>query len=500
MMDKPILGSAGPQAFTPSEALSVAQLVAKKRSGFAVLTQPWLCRGLLAGADLLAISLASIVSVAIKYHQNPLLPVGLYVSFWPLLLGFLPVFGGLRLYGLFSMSPADELRRIVSGCSLLYLLIGSATFIGKAGGDFSRGIFLMAWLGTIVLVPLTRAVVRALCCTRSWWGMPVIVLGGGLTGQMVVKNLLANPQQGLRPIAIFDDDTTKSGHLFGVPVLPGLEQAPLLGRQLRVDHAILAIPGAPVARLRELEAKSQAAFPHLIVIPNLCGFASLWVSARDLGGVLGLEVQRNLLLRGPRILKRSLDLLLCCCGGIVILPLVGFIALLIRCESRGPVFFGHERIGRGGRLFPAWKFRSMVRDAPRILEEHLTAHPELRAEWELNHKLRDDPRVTRVGRWLRKTSLDELPQVWNVLKGEMSLIGPRPIVQAEVERYADMFELYLLVRPGISGLWQISGRNDVTYGERVTLDSYYVRNWSVWLDVFILAKTVRVVLLGKGAY
>jgi len=500
MMDKPALGAAVPQVFTPSEAHNVAQLVAKKRSGFAVLTQPWLCRGLLAVADLSAISLASFVSVAIKYHQNPQLPVGLYISFWPLLLGFLLVFGGLRLYGLFSMSPADELRRIVSGCSLLYLLIGSAAFIGKAGGDFSRGIFLMAWLGTIVLVPLTRAVVRALCCKRSWWGMPVIILGGGLTGQMVVKNLLANPQQGLRPIAIFDDDVTKSGHLFGVPVLPGLEQAPLLGRQLRVDHAILAIPGAPVSRLRELEARSQAAFPHLIVIPNLCGFASLWVSARDLGGVLGLEVQRNLLLRGPRILKRSIDLLLCCVGGIVILPLVGFIALLIKCESRGPVFFGHERIGRGGKLFPAWKFRSMVQDAPRILDEYLASHSELRAEWELNHKLKIDPRVTRIGNFLRRSSLDELPQLWNVLRGEMSLIGPRPIVEEEIERYADMFDFYTQVRPGISGLWQISGRSNLNYDERVALDSYYVRNWSIWLDMYILAKTVIAVWRKNGAY
>jgi len=501
MSEKPAsIAAALPESYAAHDENARSLLTAGRRSGFALLTHPWLCRSLLASSDLVACALAATVAVLIKYHENPLLPISLYIGLWPLLLGFLPVFAGLRLYGLFSMSPADELRRIVAGCSLLYLLIGSATFIGKAGSDFSRIAFIIAWLGTIILVPLARAFTRALSCKRSWWGMPVIVLGAGVTGQMVVRNLLTNPQQGLRPVAIFDDDAAKSGHFMGVPVLAGLEQAPILGRELRIDHAILAIPGAPVARLRELEARSQTVFPHLIVIPNLCGFASLWVSARDLGGVLGLEVQRNLLMRGPRILKRSLDIILCILGGVLVLPFIALVAVIIACESRGPVFFGHERIGRGGKPFSAWKFRSMVRDAPRILSEYLAAHPELRDEWERDHKLRDDPRVTRVGRLLRKTSLDELPQLWNVLKGEMSLIGPRPIVQAEVERYADMFELYLLVRPGISGLWQISGRNDVTYAERVTLDTYYVRNWSVWLDVFILAKTVRVVLLGRGAY
>jgi Undecaprenyl-phosphate galactose phosphotransferase WbaP len=471
-----------------------------RRSVLAVVTHPWLCRGLLVAADLAALVLVGVCAVAIKLSQDPTLPVELYLRLWPMYAAFPLAFAMLRLYSPVAVGPAEELRRIAAGCSLVYLSGAAASFLSKLGPTFSREIFLVAWGASIVAVPLARAALRAVACRRSWWGTPVLVLGAGMTGHAVVKSLVTFPHYGLKPVAMLDDDPNKEGEFLGVPIINGLDLAADIARDLRIDHAILAMPGAPVERLRALESRNQDAFPHLIVIPNLCGFASLWVTARDLGGILGLEVRRSLLLRGPRTLKRTLDILLCVVGGLLILPLVGLIALAILVESRGPVFYAQERVGRGGLPFRAWKFRSMVRDAEHVLADYLERHPELRAEWERDHKLRDDPRVTRVGRLLRRTSLDELAQVWNVLRGEMSLIGPRPIVRAEVERYADMIEMYVRVRPGISGLWQVSGRSDTTYAERVALDSYYVRNWSVWLDLYILAKTVRVVLLGRGAY
>ena len=184
----------------------------------------------------------------------------------------------------------------------------------------------------------------------------------------------------------------------------------------------------------------------------------------------------------------------------LIAPLLGLIALLIKLDSPGPVLYTHTRIGFGGKPFKVWKFRTMIKDADRVLREYLEKHPELRAEWERDHKLRHDPRITRVGKWLRKTSLDELPQLWNVLRGEMSLVGPRPIVKEEVKKYGEKFSLYTKVKPGMTGLWQVSGRNDTSYEDRVNLDAYYVQNWSVWLDIYILARTVKVVVVGKGAY
>ena len=197
--------------------------------------------------------------------------------------------------------------------------------------------------------------------------------------------------------------------------------------------------------------------------------------------------------------KRVFDLTLAALVLIGIAPAMLAIAWLIRRDG-GPVFFGHHRIGASGQVFRCWKFRTMVVDADRALRDLLASDPEARAEWERDFKLRQDPRITRIGAFLRKTSLDELPQLFNVLVGEMSLAGPRPIVSQEVERYGEYITSYWQCRPGLSGPWQVSGRNDVSYQTRVWLDHSYVENWSFARDVAILAKTVVVVLRRSGAY
>jgi Undecaprenyl-phosphate galactose phosphotransferase WbaP len=204
--------------------------------------------------------------------------------------------------------------------------------------------------------------------------------------------------------------------------------------------------------------------------------------------------------RAPRLVKRAFDLFAACAGLIVLAPFFAVAGWLIRRTTSGPVFYSQPRRGLNGRVFRAWKFRTMAADAERVLALHLAANPGLKREWERDHKLKRDPRVTAVGRFLRKTSLDELPQLWNVLRGEMSLVGPRPIVDDEIAKYGAKYALYKRVRPGISGLWQVSGRNNTTYEERIGYDEYYVRNWSPWLDLYILGRTVKVVLTGDGAY
>ncbi|MEM5775040.1 MAG: sugar transferase, partial [Anaerolineaceae bacterium] len=170
----------------------------------------------------------------------------------------------------------------------------------------------------------------------------------------------------------------------------------------------------------------------------------------------------------------------------------------IAVDSPGPIFYSNNRIGKNGKIFRKWKFRSMIPDADNVLAKYLEEHPEAMEEWKLCQKLKKDPRVTRIGRYLRKFSLDELPQLWNVFIGEMSLVGPRPIVDAE--QYRNCYNLYVHVRPGLTGLWQVSGRNDVSFAERVRMDEYYIRNWSIWLDAIILARTPGAVLKGRGAY
>ncbi|HNA20830.1 MAG TPA: sugar transferase, partial [Agitococcus sp.] len=169
-------------------------------------------------------------------------------------------------------------------------------------------------------------------------------------------------------------------------------------------------------------------------------------------------------------------------------------------QTDGDAFFGHQRIGANGNPFPCYKFRTMVKNSAEVLDELLKNDAQAKAEWEAEFKLKNDPRITQIGHVLRRTSLDELPQLWNVLRGEMSLVGPRPVVQAELIKYGDDVDYYLHVKPGMTGLWQVSGRNDVDYETRVALDAWYVRNWSLWNDLVILLKTVKVVLARDGAY
>ncbi len=198
--------------------------------------------------------------------------------------------------------------------------------------------------------------------------------------------------------------------------------------------------------------------------------------------------------------KRIMDLTIASALLVAFLPLMAFISLLIAAGDRGQIYYGHERIGFAGRRFRCLKFRSMVVDSEKVLARHLADNPGALREWEATHKLRCDPRVTKLGRFLRETSLDELPQLINVIRGDMSLVGPRPIVLSEVPRYASEIDAYFSVRPGVTGLWQVSGRSDVPYDQRVSLDSHYVSNWSIWVDLRILLKTIKVVFSRDGSY
>jgi Undecaprenyl-phosphate galactose phosphotransferase WbaP len=225
---------------------------------------------------------------------------------------------------------------------------------------------------------------------------------------------------------------------------------------------------------------------------------SVWAQA-EAPVAVPIEFPR-LLCEESRSSKRVFDVVVAALIAILTLPVTAVIALAILIDSRGPVLFGHTRIGRGRRTFRVWKFRTMVVNGDEVLRHHFADNPAAALEWELTHKLKNDPRITRVGRLLRRTSLDELPQLWNVLRGDMSVVGPRPIVEAEIPKYGPAFRLYAQVAPGLTGLWQVSGRNDTSYDRRVELDTEYIRRWTAMLDFKLVLRTVRVVLAGTGAY
>lgn len=201
------------------------------------------------------------------------------------------------------------------------------------------------------------------------------------------------------------------------------------------------------------------------------------------------------------VVKTAFDYILTLVGAVFISPLLVYIAYRIKKEDPGPVYFAHTRIGKDGKPFPCYKFRSMVVNSQEMLQKYLAENPAAREEWERDFKLKDDPRVTPIGKFLRSTSLDELPQIFNVLRGEMSLVGPRPVIQEELDKYyGETAKLYCTVKPGITGLWQVSGRSDIGYDERVALDATYIKYRSMWGDIVILWKTIGVVLMKKGAY
>ncbi|HEV8148167.1 MAG TPA: undecaprenyl-phosphate galactose phosphotransferase WbaP [Bryobacteraceae bacterium] len=467
------MSAARPAAIT-SFSLQTAALIQRQ-------TPRWPSVALLLFADSGALLCAASASILLRHSLDARLDPAFYAAIWPVLLLFPLAYAGFGLYPGFGRGPVDELRRLSGSTSLVYAALAVSVFLLKDAAAYSRAAFLMAWTMSLVAVPLARAVLRLLIAKRPWWGDAVAVAGNVDAAHAVAVSLLRRAELGLRPVLVLDST-----------------RALAMTNNQGIRHIILA-GGAP-ARLPELYRHLSGVFPRVTVIPDLSGLSSLGVEARDLGGLLGLEIRQRLIMPWPQFAKRAVDLFIIGVVTAVGLPLIAVIAVAIKLNSRGPVFYGQRRYGRGGRVFVAWKFRTMVANASQALEECLRSDPGLRAEWTRDHKLKHDPRLTAVGRLLRKTSLDELPQLWNVLRGQMSVVGPRPIVGEEIPRYGDAFELYKKVPPGLTGLWQVSGRNNLSYAERVDLDLYYIRNWSPWLDLYILARTITAVLLARGAY
>jgi Undecaprenyl-phosphate galactose phosphotransferase WbaP len=454
-------------------------------------------------ADLIAFIVAGALAVIVRYIFHGEFTLSDYLTFTPSIIIFFVVFAMAGLYPGLAISPIEEFGRILRASTIVFLLIIGATFFLREGLLSSRIAFILAWLFTIVLVPMTRRTVRGWCSLQPWWGIPTVILGEPHTGLMMLNLLEGHPRIGLKPVALLSENAIspaltlpQSGRVFS----GDLSCSASFAKDYPNSYAIIAMPSVGSARIKAIFEEYVDQYQRVLVIPDLFGVTSLSVSAKDLCGMLALEVNQKLTRNIPQIVKRSFDLAICIALGTLFSPLIAFLYLALKLTSPGPAFYGHTRIGRNNKEFKVWKFRSMVVNADAVLTQHLDADPLLREEWELCQKLRRDPRITVLGRILRKTSLDELPQLWNVIRGQMSLVGPRPIVHSEVEKYGRIYRQYLRVTPGITGLWQISGRNNTTYEMRTKIDDYYVRNWSITLDIYILARTFKTVFLIEGAY
>lgn len=402
----------------------------------------------------------------------------------------------LRVQPGWGLGAVIELERMAKLAALLVLTLTLGLALTEQGWTAALSGTLLLGLG-LPAVLLARNLAKRLLVKNGVWGVPVVIYGAALTGRQVVAALQAEAGLGYQPVAIFDDNPALHGtQVSGVPVLGHTnlwtQAAPI---------AIVAMPGVPRPRMVELLDGPLSLYRSVTLIPDLFEMQSLWVQARDLGGLLGLEITHNLADPLARRLKRGLDLLTVIVTLPLWLPLCGLIALLIWLEDRAKPLFLQRRTGLGGKTFDTWKFRTMLPDAEEVLTRRLAEDPALNAEWQAHFKLKNDPRITRIGRLLRKTSLDELPQLVNVLRGEMALVGPRPLPQYHLDDLPlPVQQLRREVRPGMTGLWQVSGRSDVGNEGMIRLDPYYVRNWSVWLDIVILLRTFKAVLRSAGAY
>jgi len=334
------------------------------------------------------------------------------------------------------------------------------------------------------------------------WGEPIALIGYGECGSKLLDFLLKNPKLGYRPMVVINGYS--SSNIPAIPIPHYFDNGKIPFSKIRylegIKTAILITSEIPQELLSKVVDGHWHKFHHLIMVSSIHNHGSVWIEPRDIGGILGLEVRQNLFSEFEQGIKRIMDIGLVLCALPVIALLFILLAVLIRLDTPGPVIYTQKRVGKEGKEFTIWKFRTMVINAEQALNKYLDKHPRLQMEWNENQKIRNDPRVTAVGKILRRTSLDELPQFLNILRGDMSLVGPRPIVQEEIQYYSDKYHLISKVKPGLTGLWQISGRNDLNYEERVNLDEYYVRNWSVWMDIYIIASTFKAVATGKGAY
>jgi len=423
-----------------------------------------------------------------------------FVTYWPYLPAFLILLYLLHMYPGVNISQQEELRRFAIASFMGHGGIILSLYIQNHKLDIYSSAFVLSCILSVPIFLMGRSAIRKIFIKAKYWGIPVVVLGAGVTGKMLVDRLLDKSSIGYRPVVMLDDNAELQGEYRGIPVLKGLELSIPLAKECNFETALVAMPGVGRERLSVIIADYVRNFRSYFLVPDYFGVTNLWMSVRDIDGILTVQTEQQLLLSHNIVLKRIFDIVLSFLGGLVSLPLCIFIAILIKLDSPGPVIYVHNRRGKGGRLIKVYKFRTMYQNSKEMLEKILRENPELQNEWQINFKLKNDPRITPIGRFLRKTSLDELPQLWNVFKGDMSLIGPRPIIDDEIKKYGDNYLLLASVKPGLSGLWQISGRSETDYEERVAMDIYYIQSWSLWLDLYILFKTFAAVIKGKGAY
>ena len=444
---------------------------------------------LLALGDVLAILLSLYLAYVLREHflykfitsLKPLYDISIYKKYMFLLFLWPLIFYILELYD-HIISSELEIVRAFKGSTIAYILSAIALYMLDVRPRFPRSVFLLSWLFSPFVIIIVRKLIRSFFKRFGLWKYRILIVGDSPEIFIIENTIKYHPNTFniVKKIDNLDLGTLKK-----------------IYKDTKLDIIILA-PGAKIAP--EVMEFVETEGIELLAITDIFGLRSQGIGTWNISGIVTIKFNYNLFKPLNKYVKFIFDRLFAFFFILFTLPLYPIIAICIKLDSKGPVLYKQTRVGKGGKLFKVYKFRTMYQDADKKLKEILEKDKDARLEWEQYRKLKNDPRITKIGKFLRKTSLDELPQIINILKGEMSLVGPRPVTKEEIENYyKETIKYYYSVLPGITGLWQVSGRNDLDFNARLLLDEYYVLNWSIELDFEIILKTISVVLTGRGA-
>lgn len=396
----------------------------------------------------------------------------------------------------------EETRLLLKSTTLAFGLIMTAIFVTKQYFPFSRLIVGLAWLLSMVFLPVFRWLAKTVLFRLDVWSKRVIIIGTAEESNKVIASIQANPTLGYRIVGCLTDDRTRINEdIAGVPILGHYDDLEIWKERTSFEDIIVTFPNIPRNILIYLLKSWENTSETIRYIPQTGDLITTGIEIENIGKMLSLVVRKNLHKPWNILMKTAFEYVLAFLILILASPFLLAAAAAVKLGSPGPVFFLQPRMGRKGRAITVVKFRTMYIDAKERLAARLRTDPAAAREWETYRKLKGrDPRVTRIGAFLRRHSLDEFPQLLNVLSGTMSLIGPRPYLREEIEGLKPFPGLLFEVKPGITGMWQISGRSDLPFDERLRIDEHYIRNWSLWLDIMILLKTFGTVISGKGAF
>ena len=396
----------------------------------------------------------------------------------------------------------EEVRHLFRGITLSFVLLMMIVFITRGYEQYSRAVLVMTWLFGLLFFPVFRLASKKLLVRLNLWKKKVFIIGTSDIGQCVALEIDNNDTLGYEIAGFLTDDRKLVGTDVGrYKVVGEISEFENLSRSSGVRDLIVALSHISQDKLFKILTQFENSAENIRIIPRLGNVFTMGVETESFGDVLSLSVARNLTKPWNKFIKCIFEFTLALILTVILLPLLIIIAISIKLSSPGPIFFAQERMGEGNKTFKCYKFRSMYMDSEIRLEKYLQKNPGALGEWKKYRKLKkNDPRVTRVGRIIRKFSLDELPQLINFFRKEMNLVGPRPYMPEEKNLMGNSYEVISRVKPGITGLWQVRGRNILSFKERLLLDEYYIRNWSLWLDIVILIKTVKVLITRQGAY